>query len=145
MSTIKSKLNQAFQKKWVVEWQKSIECRQTRIFFPTPNPKQSKNLLVFGRKKLGQLVQLITGHNWLNYHQHKICQDIDPLCRLCKEDSETSWHLIGECPALMERRHEVFHNYFLDENPEWTVFQLRDMINGSRTLGIIDGLAEANP
>ena len=98
-----------------------------------------------GRKKLGQIVQLVTGHNHLRYHQHQICQDIDPLCRLCEEDSETSWHLIGECPALMEKRQEVFQKYFLDDNPVWTVFQLRDMINGSRTLGMIDGLAEANP
>ncbi len=45
----------------------------------------------------------------------------------------------------MEKRQEVFHECFLDENPNWTVFQLRDMIKGSRTLGMIDGLAEADP
>ena len=39
----------------------------------------------------------------------------------------------------MEKRKEIFHTYFLDENPDWTVFQIRDMIKGSRILGMMDG------
>ena len=88
---------------------------------------------------LGQTVQLITGHNMLNYHKHVINKDIDPLCRLCREENEDSFHLIGECPVLFEKRAQIFHKYLLDKNPEWKVKQLVSMIKESCISGMLDG------
>ena len=60
------------------------------------------------RKELGLLIQLCTGHNYLNYHQHLVYQELeDDLCRLCLEDTEDSWHLLAECPVLGRIRREV--------------------------------------
>ena len=139
ISKTKQEIHNAFVKIWDKEWKSSKECRQTKQWFPTLNFKQSNNLKNLNRKDLGLMVQLLTGHNRLRYHEHLICKDLSPLCRLCKEDNETSFHLIGKCPVLMEKRKEIFHTYFLDENPDWTIFQIRDMIKGSRMLGMIDG------
>ena len=131
-------------KQWNDEWISEKDCRQTKIFFPVVNPKQSEFLLNLSRKQLGQVVQTITGHNRLKYHEHKICQDVNPLCRLCGEENETSWHLIGECPVLFNVRAQHFHKYLLDENPEWKVKQLVNMIGGSCISGMLDG-SEQDP
>ena len=139
ISKAKQQIKNAVVKIWNHEWNSISECRQTRQWFPTLNPKQSNNLRNLNRKDLSVLTQLLTGHNFLRYHESHICKDVSPLCRLCKEENETSFHLIGKCPVLMEKRKEIFHTYFLDENPDWTVFQIRDMIKGSRILGMMDG------
>jgi hypothetical protein len=34
--------------------------------------------------------------------QFIINNDVDSTCRLCLEDEETSWHVIAECPALIQ-------------------------------------------
>ena len=109
------------------------------IFSPELNPKKSNFLTKLGRKMLGQTVQLLVGHNMLNYHRHKICKDFDPLCRLCGEENEDSFHLIGECPVLFEKRAQIFHKYLLDKNPEWKVKQLVSMIKESCISGMLDG------
>ena len=141
---IKNQIHRSFMKLWNTEWKAIKECRQTKIFFPELNPKQSEFLILLGRKMLGQTVQLITGHNMLNYHRHVISKDLDPLCRLCGEENEDSFHLIGECPVLFEKRAQIFHKYLLDEKPEWKVKQLVSMIKGSCISGMLDG-SEQDP
>ena len=59
------------------------------------------------------MVQLITGHNYLNRHEFLIKgpkdEEVDPMCQLCDYNyCQTSAHVIGECPALMGPRLEVF-------------------------------------
>ena len=131
-------------KVWNEEWKSIESCRQTKIFFPELDTKQSEFLLLLGRKMLGLTISLITGHNMLNYHRHVMCKDQDPLCRLCGEENEDSFHLIGECPVLFEKRAQIFHKYLLDFPPEWKVKQLVSMIKDSCLSGMLDGSAE-NP
>ena len=97
---LKDQIHRAFMKVWNEEWKSTVTCRQTKIFFPELDTKQSEFLLLLGRKMLGLTISLITGHNMLNYHRHVMCKDHDPLCRLCGEENEDSFHLIGECPVL---------------------------------------------
>ena len=59
------------------------------------------------------MVQFITGHNFLNRHQFLIYgpkdEEVDPKCELCDFNyDQTSYHIIGECPALMGPRLDVF-------------------------------------
>jgi len=37
----------------------------------------------------------------------------DPLCQLCKEEEETSLHLLGSCCAVANKRRELFGEHFL--------------------------------
>ena len=136
----KAKIHNALMKEWSKEWRKSSrDFRQTKIFFPDLNSKQSSYLLNLSRKKLGQVIQIISGHNNLNYFENKICKDVNPLCRLCGEEDETAFHLIGECPVLYNSRAKHFQKYLLDDNPEWKVRQLVNMIGGSCIAGMLDG------
>ena len=79
------------------------------------------------RHDVGLMVQAITGHCWLRRHQSLISSDVDPVCRLCNEEEETPWHLIGECPALWQARTEIFFTHFL-EKAESSAFKVLKMI-----------------
>ncbi|MCF6239054.1 MAG: hypothetical protein L3J79_09665 [Candidatus Marinimicrobia bacterium] len=102
---------------WAEKWKSEDLGRQTKIWFPTPAPNLTKNLLKLSRYELGHVVQIITGHNYLNYHLHNQSKVDSPLCRYCQEDQETSWHLIADCPAFGLSRMQIFCKTFLDEPP----------------------------
>ena len=69
--------------KWAGCWGSRGDCRQTKIWFPWPNPGKSMHLLCLGRQDLSVMVQFLTGHNYLNYHHSKIHSDTSPKCKLC--------------------------------------------------------------
>jgi hypothetical protein len=93
-------------KRWTAKWQKSIDYRQTRIFFPLPDASVSKNLLHLSRKHLGLIIRHGNGHSNLNYHQSKQQPGLSPLCHLCGEKAEESHHIILSCPALCRTRQD---------------------------------------
>ncbi len=55
------------------------------------------------------MVQLLTGHNFLQGHKVIVQEEADPLCRSCGEDEETSHHIVAECPAYAAIRLRVLH------------------------------------
>ena len=46
------------------------------------------------------LVQFVTGHNFLRYHQYKIGKAQSKSCRLCGVGIETSEHIVWKCATL---------------------------------------------
>ncbi len=74
------------------------------------------------------MIQIITGHNWLRRHESLQNPEVEPDCRLCLEDEETSWHLMAECPALWKSRQETFQQTFLEPPPEWKVYQIPQFV-----------------
>ena len=109
---------------WTTQWQARSDCRQTKIWFPTPNTRVSAKLVTRGRLPFSELVQTLTGHNFLNRHQHVIDPDASGECRLCMEDDESSWHVVAECPALARTRLSVFGSHALEAPPNWSPNQL---------------------
>ena len=109
---------------WSKQWLERIDCRQTKMFFPTPNKSVSARLVGQDRKTYSEVVQLITGHNYLNRHKNVIDRQDIPECRLCLEDEESSWHVVAECPALAEPRRQVFGTCVLPTPLEWHPTQL---------------------
>ena len=67
---LKDQIHRAFMKVWNEEWKSTKIFRQTKIFFPELNPKQSEFLLLLGRKMLGLTISLKKGQKMLNYHRH---------------------------------------------------------------------------
>ena len=124
-----------FHNKWSKAWRSYGEARQTKIWFPIPNPKKSFLLLKMDRTKLGRIVQFLTGHNKLK--RHKNIQDgvTDPhSCTLCHEEEESSFHVIAECPATQFFRTEVFKlpiPTILANPPDWTVTQVEKFLKVS--------------
>ena len=65
------------------------------------------------------MVQFITGHNYLNRHEFLVYgadnEEYDPMCELCDFNySQTTHHIIGECPALVEVRQDVFSLHVME-------------------------------
>ena len=84
---------------------------------PTPRKDYHDYLIGQDRDNLSKMVQFLTGHNYLKYHMYLTSRATDDKCRLCMEDRETSWHLLTECPMLLEARQSRLHILLVDELP----------------------------
>merc|ERR1711884_622871 len=78
---VKSLARKCTLEKWTTRWEHSDTCRQTKIFFPKPNPKFSRDLMRLSRTDLGLCIRHLTGHSFLKYHQSKVDDTTDPKCR----------------------------------------------------------------
>ena len=127
-------INNHFMKKWTKAWKSYDQARQTKIWFPIPNPKKSYQLLTRKRNDLGKLVQFFTGHNKLKRHKNIQNAVDDPhSCRLCYEEEESSFHVIAECPATQSYRWGIFKcSTNLTNPPEWTVNQVDSFLKESQ-------------
>jgi hypothetical protein len=83
------------------------------MFVPRVDCKMTKHLLFLPRVDVGRVVQLLTGHNYFNYHVSLIQPEQSALCRFCWSSQETSYHLLCECPRLRSFREMVFGHPFL--------------------------------
>ena len=123
-SWAKQIIRQASYQEWCHRWYYSKIARQTKIWFPSLNLKSPLLLINLPRMELGLVIQMITGHNRLNRHENLCNQDVSPTCRFCSEEEETSWHIIGECPVLYNKRWRAFNTPFLEDPPVWRNYQL---------------------
>ena len=54
------------------------------------------------------------------------------MCRLCTEEEETSWHIIGDCPMLRTKRWQSFGEPDLDNPPEWRPWKLQQFLHDAK-------------
>ena len=119
--------------KWIRIWEEALTCRQTRHWFPLgPRPKFSDELMKLPKILLGQMIQIITGHTYLQRHQaiideserqriiaannydnadddgYAIIDAPDPSCTRCKMGEETPLHLLTDCNSLATLRQSIF-------------------------------------
>ena len=98
--------------------------KTTKIFFPELNRKKADSLMKLDRYTLSNMIQIISGHNRLNYFEWKLDPMKNATCRFCQWEDETAWHLIGMCPAFWRARLDIFEVTHMEESPMWTVNQL---------------------
>ena len=138
----KREIAKYFNKQWAKAWETYAQARQTKIWFPKPDPKKSHQLLQMMRKNLGRLVQFFTGHNRLKRHKNLQQGIINPYsCRLFLEKEESSFHVIAECPALQSIRSEVFElpaPSNLPNPPDWTLSQVTRFLSDSKVDHMLD-------
>jgi len=91
---------------WTTYWTGRRDCRQTKLWFPVPNHKESKHILRLKRQDFGLIVRWLTGHCFLARHEH-IINNEDPICSKCYIDDQTPWHLLKECPATKNIRSDI--------------------------------------
>jgi hypothetical protein len=127
---------------WKIQWTDRPDCRQTKLWLPEPNRKLSRDILRLDRKTLSIIVQLITGHNYMNYHQAKTDPSVDPECRFCLEDDESSQHIVAECPALSYARITHLGSTFLElKTLDWSVKQVISFLRESHIDRLLDPIA----
>ena len=88
-------------------WDGLDACRQAKVLLGGLNSYKSKKVLRCSRQKLRILTAVLTGHCALNKHLFVMGRVTDPLCPLCQEEDETSFHLLAECPALYNLRIQI--------------------------------------
>ena len=139
-SWAKKKITDSTYKRWSSRWSLSKIGRQTKLWWPKPDKQKSKLFLNQTRTELGHQIQMITGFNRLNYHESKI-SGVDPTCRLCLEEEETSYHIISECPALWSLRQNSFNTFFLEEPSKWKPHQLQKFLQSPIIMELNSGEA----
>ena len=98
---LKKKFNDIKQEEWSETWSREPTCRQTRLFWPQPDPEISKCVLDMDREDLSKIIQMTTGHGFNKYHQSLVTGiDQDKSCRFCNLNVEESYHIINDCPSL---------------------------------------------
>ena len=94
-----SRVRRKLERSWSAEWKEAEQGRTTRSFFPSPacvRALQSKHLPY-------QLVQVFTGHSYLNVHQTRIGFVPSPSCS-CGAPAETTEHFLFHCPCFATAR-----------------------------------------
>ena len=126
----KQDIDQIIRALWTDRWKSSADCRQTKIWLPELNKQLSKQLTELPRKTLSTVIHLLTGHNWLNYHNFNIHQEESKLCRLCGLENETSTHVLAECEVLWQERAKHFVYPTLNTTrPSWTLASIIGFID----------------
>ena len=106
--------------------QQNLQTNQT--FLPETEPQNHQTNYAMHQKTYGKAVRWLTGHCFLNRHTNLLdpYNNPDPLCRHCKEEEETPWHIIARCGAFQHIRIKHFNLHELPDNFEW---EGHDLIN----------------
>lgn len=94
-----SRVRENLERLWSAEWKEAEQGGTTRSFFPSPvcaKTLQSKHLPY-------QLVQIFTGHSYLNAHQSRLGFVPDSSCP-CGSPAETVEHYLFHCPRFTTAR-----------------------------------------
>jgi len=96
---------------WETYWNGRIDCRQTKLWFPKPNYKESQNILNLKKDDFGLISHWIKGHCFLARHE-TIINNLDPICPKCFTDDQMPWHLLKDCPATLPIRAAIPNNHW---------------------------------
>jgi hypothetical protein len=129
-SWIKKKIQAYIHREWSNRWLGISEARQTKLFFPQPNAKLSKRLLMYDRPTCAKLFRWISGHSFHRYHNNITNPTAfdDPTCRACTEEREETSHLFAYCKGLAPIRMKVCGLVTFSGKIQWTPTMLLTMI-----------------
>ncbi|XP_062715525.1 uncharacterized protein LOC134291594 [Aedes albopictus] len=106
------------QKMVITNWGNAVACRQSKKII-MPNISNTQKLLLLSKNELCSYTGLITGHCPVRYHLKLMGKAENDICRFCKEDSETSEHLLCSCPTLFNRSAIFFDKGLLQPFEVW--------------------------
>ena len=118
-------------------WNRANSCILTKKAIHTTNKIPAKSLLKLSRRKLNQVIQILTGHGNLATHRHKMGKVQSPLCPMCHEADETPQHFVGDCPAYQNARisHFDYHRVELcDLVNHDRIFKLASFVHKTKRL-----------
>ena len=124
LAGVKAQIKKAIQIEWTREWTALESCRQTKLWISHAQSKPIKQIRNLSRRQTKTLIEIITGHNNLQYMQHHMDKNESPLCRFCNEDDEMAEHLVQECPVFWTHRRDCFK----DEPPDRDNWRPKDIL-----------------
>ena len=130
---------------WADRWKSSPAefARQTKVWFPEPNPRKSRRILALGRATFSIIVRWLTGHAFLRMQNHRAGMSDTPTCRACGATEERADHVLLSCDAYHRERMECFLTTNIDPlEPTWEVDRVVKFLQRPR---IADLEQEENP
>lgn len=94
-SQVKTAIKNRLSSVWSTEWKNGSQGQATREFFPTPKCFQRLRTSNLPH----QVVQVITGHSFLNHHQKRFNFIPSSRCK-CSYEQETRHHFLFVCPLF---------------------------------------------
>ena len=125
------------QTKHAEAWKQAKSCLLTKEAIRKTDKIPAKNLLKLSRRKLNQVLQILTGHGNLATHRYKMGKVQSPLCPKCHEADETPQHFVGDCPAYLNTRisHFGYHKIKLcDLMKNGSIFKLASFAEKTKRL-----------
>ena len=128
---------------WTKRWHATATLyRQSQANWTHPCKQALQTLIQMTKESISKVTHMITGHNYLKYFQNVIEEIDDPTCRLCREDSESSIHILDKCPMLSHKRMKILGHYISlvdgEQKPQCLLALLRfftmvlETINGTQ-------------
>ena len=115
----KTKIKEETGGVWKKEW-KTCKIKGGKDLGIAPGQNWASILKDLNRKELGQMIRLLTGHNYLRGGIWQAQGSTDrertieiSKCRRCQEEIETTSHLIARCPAVAYQRWTIFEKFFI--------------------------------
>lgn len=97
-------------------WVSLSDCRISRTLWPLPDPGRTKILLGFGKRTVGMLIGILTGHCAIGRMAVRWGYSREDYCRSCGDEEEESvQHMLCDCPGLKERRLKCLGRRFFDD------------------------------
>jgi hypothetical protein len=95
--------------------------KRLTTFSDLPTDSVAKRFMSYSNKRTKQILNLskteiktLTEHCGLRYHMHRIGKGLEDTSRICMEQSETTQHVMCECPAVAWIRLERFGKGFMN-------------------------------
>jgi hypothetical protein len=88
-----------------MNWTNVAGHRQSKLMVGKPTQSLAADVLRLSRSQIRAVTGLMTGDCNLRKHQHTVgIFKENPVCRLCIEVDETTFHIVLECEVLDRRR-----------------------------------------
>ena len=110
-NSIKNSIREWCKQKHQKTWSQQTDCRQTKWTNPQVG-EWCKDLMKLKTQDLRIGTQLLTGHANLQRHRYLMKLEESPTCPKCKENEETTIHLLTECPAFAKLRWEELGQHY---------------------------------
>ena len=127
-SSLKRTIGAWIQMKHNRAWTDGTVGAVTRLVLPATDRNLTKSLLDLNRREMRTVVHMLTQHNTLRFHMHRIGRAENPLCSKCGEEPETPRHLIEQCSALTLTRFRAFNALNITLQELVTGKRFRDLI-----------------
>ena len=99
LNTVKLEIHRLVNQLHCTEWANRTDCRQSKMFCPTPSRRVRDEILGLKRKEARDVIQIMSGHANLARHRYKTGHAASPLCAQCGQgEEETALHHLGNCP-----------------------------------------------
>ena len=139
-SVIRDQINRWKTQEHTIEWHKRTDCRQTKLVLPDAEHDWGAKILNYERRHIRVLTQLVTGHANLKRHRQIMGMEEEESCDFCGE-SQTSIHILTECPKFYElRKEKLGDRIILDSSVRFN--KLGKILQFARKTGLWNSLEE---